>query len=239
MVQSPVFPITRWTLIIAAGQTNNRAADDALAELCRAYWLPIYVYVRRFGHPPDQAQDLTQGFFAYFLETRGLAHADPAKGRFRSFLLTCLKRFLGDEADRRDAQKRGGQTCILPLDFENAEIQYSRGLSHQDTPEKLFERQWTLTLISRVTDDVREAFRREGRGDQFDRLRQFLPGHEPSLPYADAARQFGVTEGALKVAVHRLRRRYRETFHAHIADLVTDPALVNDEVQYLLATLRT
>ena len=231
------FPATRWTLIVRAGQQGSPAADGALAELCAAYWYPVYAFVRRMGHSSDESLDLTQEFFARFLEKRPFTQADPAKGRFRSFLLTCAKRFLADQADRRRAAKRGAP--VVPLDSEDAEQRYSRRLMNEQTPERLFEREWALTLIARVNQNVREAFAREGRADYFDRLKQFLPGDTESLPYSDLAVQLGTTEGALKVAVHRLRRRYREMFRTEISRLVSEPDQVDDEVRHLLAILRT
>ena len=238
MLQSSGFPATRWTLIVTAGKEDSKAADQALAELCSAYWYPLYAFVRRLGHSPDEAQDLTQEFFARFLERRYFSYADPAKGRFRSFLLTSLRRFLGDQADRENAEKRGGRQAGLPLDIDDAEKKYAREYADHDTPEKLFERQWALTLMSRVTANVRAGFEREGRAEYFERLKQFLPGQEGGMPYADVARELGTSEGALKVAVHRLRRRYRDTFHTEIGHLVADPTQIQGEVRHLLNVLR-
>jgi RNA polymerase sigma factor (sigma-70 family) len=233
----PVFPVTRWTLIVAAGFEGSVAADEAIAELCRAYWFPLYAFIRRQGNSPDNAEDLTQEFFASFLERRQFASADPARGRFRSFLLTSAKHFLLDQADRRNAAKRGGKSPVVPLDRGEAEQRYERELTDRDTPESLFEREWARTLMSRVNEEVRSALAREG-GGHFEQLKEFLPGYEGNVSYADVAGQLGTTEGALKVAVHRLRRRYREAFRAEIAQLVSDPGLVDNEVRHLLDILR-
>lgn len=232
------FPATRWTLIVAAGQSENPAAGEALAELCRSYWYPVYAFVRRSGYAAADAEDLTQGFFVRFLERRDVTSAERAKGRFRSFLLTAVKHFLADEADRRNTQKRGGARRAVPLHLESAERRYSNVAANHETPERAYERAWARTLIARVNNDLRESFGREGRLAEFDSLKSFLPGSETQYTYAEAAQAGGTTEGALKVAVHRLRRRFRELFQAEIARLVEDPAMIADEIQHLLQTLR-
>jgi RNA polymerase sigma-70 factor (ECF subfamily) len=237
MTSGGAFPATQWTLILAAGEGGGSAADEALAELCRAYWFPVYAFIRRLGNSADEAQDLTQEFFARFLERRHFTSADPARGRFRSFLLTCVKHFLVDEADRRNAEKRGGRAVLLPLELRDGENHYEREFADNDTPERLFERTWARTLMARVNENLRSACAREGRGDQFEQLRQFLPGADPGS-YSEVARDLGASEGALKVAVHRMRRRYREMFRGEIANLVSRPDLVDDEVRYLLQVLR-
>lgn len=221
-----------------AGQQHSAAAEQALAQLCGTYWYPVYAFVRRTGHSPDESQDLTQEFFARFLEKRPFALANPEKGRFRSFLLTCVKRFLADQADRQQALKRGGDQPVVSFDLEDAEQRYSEQADHDNTPERLFERGWALTLIGRVNENVRTALEREGRAGSFNHLQQFLSAEEDHLPYSDLALQLGTTEGALKVAVHRLRRRYREMFRSEISHLVADAAQVDDEVRYLLRVLR-
>jgi RNA polymerase sigma-70 factor (ECF subfamily) len=232
----PAFPDTRWTLIVAAADGQSPAASRALEELCHAYWYPVYAFIRRFGNSPEDAEDLTQSFFAYFLERRNFADADPTRGRFRSFLLASVKRFLSDQADRRSAAKRGG--TIAGLDLEEAEKQYARAFADHETPERLYEMAWASTLMLRVNDNLRTALQREGRGDQFDQLRRFLPGSDQDISYSDAAGQLRMSEGALKVAVHRLRRRYREMFRIEIAQVVSDPALIDDEVRRLLEVFR-
>lgn len=234
---SAEFPTTHWTLVLSAGIDNRAQAGEALAELCRAYWRPLYAFVRKRGYAPQEAEDLTQEFFARLLEKDYLARADAAKGRFRSFLLSLLKHFLADEYDRRQAQKRGGRHVILAIPFRDAEQMRSWEPHSDETPEKIFEREWAVTVLSRVITNLRESFDRDGRVDDFDRLKEFLPGQERQLSYADAARRLGMTEGAAKVAVHRLRRRYREALHAEIANTVEDPRDVDSEIRYLLQAL--
>jgi RNA polymerase sigma-70 factor (ECF subfamily) len=233
------FPVTKWTLILVAGRRASADADDALSELCAAYWYPAYAFVRRMGYSPDDSLDLTQEFFSRFLEKRPFAEADPKKGRFRSFLLTCIKRFLADQTDQRNAAKRGGRSQMIPLEIDGAEHRYSSHLADQQTPERLFEREWALTLIARVNEQVRAAFVREGRVEYFDRLKPFLPGNESGSPLSQIAGELGMTESALKVAIHRLRRRYREVFRTEISELVSEPSEIDDEVQHLLQILRT
>lgn len=232
------FPQTRWTLILAAGAGSDEAAAQALADLCAAYWYPAYAFVRRMGNPAEDARDLTQEFFAGFLEKRAFERADREKGRFRSYLLTSLKHFLADEAERRRAAKRGGGMELAELDAREAEERYMARLADCETPERLYEREWAATLIRRVNDQVRQVFEREGRIAQFDRLKQFLPGNESGLPWARVARELGFTEGSLRVTIHRLRRRYRELFRSEIAQLVSDSADVDDEIRHLFHMLR-
>jgi RNA polymerase sigma factor (sigma-70 family) len=234
---SAEFPTTHWTLVLSAAMDDRPQADRALAELCRAYWRPLYAFVRKRGNLPQDAEDLTQEFFARLLEKRYLSRVDPAKGRFRSFLLSAIKYFLADEYDRRQTQKRGGQHIILAIPFQEVEQMWNSQPQSDETPEKIFEREWALTLLSRVTTSLRESFERDGRAADFERLKQFLPGDGSHLSYADAARQLGVSEGAAKVAVHRLRRRYREALHAEIAYTVEDPREVDSEIRYLLQAL--
>jgi DNA-directed RNA polymerase specialized sigma24 family protein len=238
MVLVSGFPVTRWTLVLSASQNDRQAADEALAELCGSYWYPIYAFIRRLGNSPDSAQDLTQEFFARFIAKRHVAYADPARGRFRSFLLTSVKRFLADQADRRNADKRGGRQETLAIDLADAEKRYGAALADRMTPEKLFERAWAGTLMARATEHVRTDFVREGRQDQFEQLKQFLPGYETTLAYSDLAQRAGMSEGALKVAVHRLRRRYREVFRAEVAHLVAEEDQIDDELRYVLDALR-
>ncbi|HUB83971.1 MAG TPA: hypothetical protein VMB03_34485 [Bryobacteraceae bacterium] len=233
------FPDTRWTMIVQAGREDDPAADEALAQLCRAYWYPLYAFIRKRGYSTEEARDLTQDFFAHLLENRRFAAADQERGRFRSFLLKSLQRFLADSADRSHAAKRGGGAATLPLELDGAENRLAHDLGHDETPERLFERQWAEALISRVATDLRGAFDREGRAEQFDRLKQFLPGFGSDTSYAQAAGEMGATEGALKIAVHRLRRRYRDFFHAEISRLVADPQDCDAEIQYILNVLRS
>lgn len=229
------FPTTRWTLVVAAGNPQRKEARLALVSLCENYWYPLYAYLRRHGFPADRAQDLTQEFFTRVVEGRYLDRADPEKGRFRSFLLTSLKFFVADEEDRRRARKRGGGQ-LLPLEFSSGEERYQREPAHDETPERIFERRWALSLLDRVMDKLRDEFVQHGRSEHFERLKEFLLG-QSDAPYAAVAREMNTSEGALKVAIHRLRNRYRDLFRQEIADTVADPAEVESELRYLAAVL--
>jgi RNA polymerase sigma factor (sigma-70 family) len=228
------FPTTRWSLVVAAGN-HPREAQSSLVSLCEHYWYPLYAYLRRRGYPSDQAQDLTQEFFVRVLEGRYLDRADPEKGRFRSFLLTSLKFFVADEEDRRRARKRGGG-MVVAIECSSGEERYQREPAHDETPERIYERRWALLLIDRVVEKLREEFVQQGRSEHFERLKVFLLGHSDA-PYAALAREMDTSEGALKVAVHRLRKRYRELFRQEIADTVADPAEVESELRFLAAVL--
>ena len=229
------FPTTRWSLVVAAGDPQRKEARSALVSLCENYWYPLYAYLRRRGYRADEAQDLTQEFFIRVLEGRYLDRADPEKGRFRSFIMTSLKFFVADEGDRDRAQKRGGGT-VEPLEFPSGEERYQREPAHDETPERIFERRWALSLIDRVVEKLREEFVHHGRPEHFERLKVFLLG-QSDTPYAALAREINTSEGALKVAIHRLRKRYRELFRQEIADTVADPTEVESELRFLAAVL--
>lgn len=231
------FPTTRWTLVVAAGDPQKKEARSALISLCENYWYPLYAYLRRRGYQADPAQDLTQQFFTRMLEGRYLDRADPEKGRFRSFLLTSLKFFVADEADRQRALKRGGG-AVLPLEFSSGEERYQREPGHDETPERIFERRWALSVLERVVERLRSEFVLHGRPEHFERLKVFLLG-QSDAPYSALAREMNTSEGALKVAIHRLRKRYRELFRQEIADTVADPSEVESEIRYLAAVLTT
>ena len=229
------FPTTRWTLVIAAADPQRKDARSALVSLCEGYWYPLYAYLRRRGYQPDQAQDLTQEFFIRVLEGRYLDRADPEKGRFRSFLLTSLKFFVADEEDRRRALKRGAG-AVLPLELSSGEDRYLREPAHDETPERIFERRWALSVLDRVVERLRDEFLQHGRPEHFERLKMFLLG-KSDAPYAALAAEMNTSEGALKVAIHRLRKRYRELFRQEIADTVADPGQVDSELRFLAAAL--
>ncbi len=231
------FPTTRWTLVVAAADLQRKESRSALISLCETYWYPLYAYVRRRGYPVDQAQDLTQDFFMRILEGKYLDRAEPSKGRFRSFMLTSLKFFLADEADRQRAAKRGGGALVSP-GFSSGEERYQREPAHDETPERIFERQWALSVLDQVVETLRQEFVQQGRTSHFDRLKIFLLG-ESNAPYAALAREMNTSEGALKIAIHRLRKRYRELFRLEIADTVADPSEVESELRYLAAVLTT
>jgi len=231
----PDFPTTRWTLVVAAAGPERKDAQAALASLCEGYWYPLYAYVRRRGYPPEQAQDLTQEFFTRVLEGRYLDRADPEKGRFRAFLLTSLKFFLADAADRNRAQKRGGG-AVLSLEISSGEERYQRETGHNETPERIFERRWALSLLDRVMDRLREEFVQHGRAQHFERLKVFLL-EQGETPYAELGRELDRSEGAVKVAIHRLRKRYRELFRQEIAETVADSAEIEGELRFLAGVL--
>jgi RNA polymerase sigma-70 factor (ECF subfamily) len=225
------FATTRWSLVLAAPQSQ-----EALASLCAAYWYPLYAYVRRRGHAPEEAQDLTQEFFTRLLEKDYLRVVDRAKGRFRSFLLTACQHFLSNERDRARAQKRGGDRLHVPL-IPDAEVRYAREPAHTLTPEKLFERRWALTLLDQVLIRLREEWQRAGKAPLFEALKTCLTGEKSAVPYAEVAAEQGMTEGAVKVAVHRLRRRYRELLRKAIERTVDEPSQVEEELRELFAAL--
>src|SRR6202451_3295768 len=233
---SSQFPTTRWSLVVAAGDPRPKNARSALVSLCENYWYPLYAYLRRRGYSADQAQDLTQEFFVRVLEGRYLDRADPEKGRFRSFILTSLKFFVADEGGRARARKRGGGT-VEPLEFPSGEERYQREPAHGETPERIFERRWALSVIDRVVEKLREEFVHHGRPEHFERLEVFLLGQSDAPPYVALAREMNTSEGALKVAIHRLRKRYRELFRQEIADTVADPAEVESELRFLAGVL--
>lgn len=221
--------------MVAAGDPHRKQARAALVSLCENYWYPLYAWLRRRGYPMDQAQDLTQEFFIRVLEGRYLDRADPEKGRFRSFILTSLKFFVSDEEDRRRAYKRGGG-AVVPLEFSSGEDRYQREPAHDETPERLFERRWALSVLDRVMDNLRNEFLHHGRPEHFERMKVFLLG-QSDAPYAAIAREMNTSEGALKVAIHRLRKRYRDLFRQEIADTVADPSEVESELRFLATVL--
>jgi RNA polymerase sigma-70 factor (ECF subfamily) len=229
------FPTTRWNLVVAAGDPHRKEARSALVSLCENYWYPLYAYLRRRGYPKDEAQDLTQEFFIRVLEGRYLDRADPEKGRFRSFIMTSLKFFVADEEDRRRAHKRGGDV-VVSLELSSGEERYQREPAHDETPERIFERRWALSMLDRVVERLRKEFVPHGRPEHFERLKLYLLG-QSDAPYAQLASEMSTSEGALKVAIHRLRKRYRELLRQEIADTVADPGEVDSELRYLAAVL--
>jgi DNA-directed RNA polymerase specialized sigma24 family protein len=229
------FATTQWSLVLAAGQREPGAGNEALARLCALYWPPVFAFVRRKGYGVAEAEDLTQGFFARLIEKGDLAHADRARGRFRSFLLTACQHHMSHERERAAARKRGGDLPILSIDAADAEERYGRHLAHGETPEAVYERQWCMTLLAGVLDDRRDEYAATGRERTFDGLKRFLGGEDAG--YADVSRELGITEGAARVAVHRLRARYRETLRATVAATVATEAEVDDEIEYCLRVL--
>ncbi|MBN2319305.1 MAG: sigma-70 family RNA polymerase sigma factor [Acidobacteria bacterium] len=230
------FNETHWTTVIAAGQKDSKAGD-ALQKLCQVYWYPLYAFVRRQGHSRQDAEDLTQAFFAQLLARDDLATVDREKGRFRSFLLASMKHFLMNEWDKARAQKRGGGKQILSIDFEDSESKYSVEPTHNITPDKLYDRRWAMTVLDRVTARLREEMCAEGRREQFEQMKIFLAGGKGEIRYAKVAENLGISEISVKTAVHRLRKRYRRLLHAEIANTVETKQDVEQELRYLLAAL--
>jgi RNA polymerase sigma factor (sigma-70 family) len=228
------FPTTLWTVVLHAGRDESGQARAALAQLCQAYWYPLYSFVRRRGYLPHDAEDLVQAFFAHLLEKRGLECVAPELGRFRTFLLASLKNFLANDWDRAHARKRGGGRTFVSLDEERAESRYQLEPSHDMTPERHFERQWAMTLLDQVLNALRDEYHAEGKGDLFEELKAVLTGQAGA--YADIAARLRRSEGAIKVTVHRLRHRYRELMRARIAETVGEGD-VEDELRHLLAVL--
>ncbi len=231
------FATTHWTMVLAAGRNDTTRARHALAQLCQIYWYPLYAYVRRRGYKAQDTQDLTQEFFARFLERDALAGADPARGRFRSFILTAMNHFLATEWEKARTKKRGGGAEIISLDLAAAEKRYDLEPADLATPDKAFDHQWALALLNLVLNRLEDDYQRDGKIELFTSLKQTLMGSRESQPYRELAASVGMNEGALKVAVHRLRRRYRDLLQAEIAHTVTSTAEAGDELLHLFAVL--
>jgi len=231
------FTATHWSVVLAAGQGDSPQAAAALEQLCRSYWYPLYAYVRRRGHGPEEAQDLTQEFFARLLERKDLAKADPARGRFRSFLLGTLNHFLHDEWRKAQAAKRGGGHPLLSLDDTEGEERYGREPASEVTPESLYERRWALTLFDRALARLREEWSAAGKGKQFEAFRQFLANEAGEGEYGATAVELEMTPQAVAVAVHRLRQRYGDLVREEIAHTVSNADELEAELRHLLAVL--
>ena len=223
---------------MAAGQRDSPESEAALATLCRLYWYPLYAYARRRLPDAEQAQDLTQEFFARLLEKNYLRQADRQRGKFRTFLLTAFQHFLAKERERAHAQKRGGGHRVLSLDFDSGERRYHREPSHDATPEALYERGWALMLLEQGLARLREEFAGLGKERLFECLKGTLTVGQTPQPYGELAAQLGMSREALKVTVHRLRRRYGELVRAEIAETVATAEEVEDELRNLFAAVR-
>lgn len=233
-----VFATTHWSVVVEAGQNDSPKAFEAMTQLCRTYWYPLYAYVRRKGYPAPDAQDLTQEFFARLLARNYVTVADRQKGKFRSFLLGTFEHFLAKEWRRAHAEKRGGGRAAFSLDETDAENRYLLEPAHDLTPAKIFDRRWATTLLAQAMARLGEECRSSEKAELFEKVKPLLSGDSADASYAEMALSLNITEGALKVAVHRLRQRYGELVRAEIAQTVAGPAEVEQELQYLLATLR-
>ena len=231
------FPTTHWSVVLSAADSSSPGAQEALEKLCRSYWFPLYAFVRRQGYGPEDAQDLTQEFFARFLAKESVRLADRERGKFRSFLLISLKHFLVNERARARTTKRGGGTTQIPLDQLTAENLYSRELAHEMTPETIYERSWALAVLDQVRARVAAEYAADGKTERFAQLENFLPGEKSELTYAEAASRLGVAEGTVKSDVHRLKRRFRELLRAEIAQTVASPADINEELRHLISVV--
>jgi RNA polymerase sigma-70 factor (ECF subfamily) len=228
------FNTTRWSVVMAAGAGSSESARAAVEKLCRSYWFPLYAFGRRLGNSPEDAEDLTQEFFARFLARDHFALADRACGRFRTFLLTSLKRFQTDEWRRGNRVKRDGGVAFVSTGAAEAESRYSAEPRHELSPDRLFDRRWAEALLERVLDQLRQDYSSTGRAGIYTQLQQFLWGRNAEMSYAEMGRQLGLNEGAVKVAVHRLRQRFRDLLRAEVARTVESPDQVEDELQHLL-----
>jgi RNA polymerase sigma-70 factor (ECF subfamily) len=228
---------TQWSQVLAAQEGTGAEARRALESLCQTYWQPLYAFIRHLGSDPDEASDLTQAYFAELLEKDFLAAVDAEKGRFRSFLYTSVRNFLHHQRDRSRALKRGGGTMTLSLDMKSAEESYAVQPREEMTPEDVFEHRWAMTLLARAMDRLRGESRMSGGERQFERLRPYLTGGHPKVPYRQAAEALKMSEGAVKVAVHRLRKRFGRCLRSELAETVADPADVDAELRHMLSVL--
>ncbi|HEY1784586.1 MAG TPA: sigma-70 family RNA polymerase sigma factor [Pirellulales bacterium] len=236
-VPSSRFCTTHWSLVAAATHRDDPASAAALESLCRTYWYPLYAFVRRQGRTAHDAQDLTQEFFARLLEKHYLEAASAEKGRFRTFLLVALKRFLAKEWDRSHALKRGGGRIHIPLDGQWAESRYLAEPTDALDPERIFERRWAATLLEQSLHRLRGEFERSGRGNEFEQLKEFLAAERGSIPYDKIATALGISTGAARVQLHRMRKRFRDLFRDQIAETVSNSDELDEEVRYVLTVL--
>jgi RNA polymerase sigma-70 factor (ECF subfamily) len=235
-MQTSGFLKTSWTLIQSASSSVSDESRQALATLCRAYWQPVYVFVRRHGFDSEQSRDLTQGFFTLLLEKNYLLAADRERGKFRTFLLTSLSHFLSNERDRANSVKRGGGRAPVSIDLVEAEAWNPPTLRESETPESLFERRWALSLLQRVMTKLREDFIASGKEKDFERLAPFL-NKDSDFAYEVVAGEMGISAGALRGSVHRMRRKYRNLLRAEIAETVSRPEEIDDEIRFLVSVL--
>jgi RNA polymerase sigma factor (sigma-70 family) len=231
------FSATHWSVVVTAGKSDLPQATDALEKLCRTYWYPLYSYVRRQGNSPEDAEDLTQQFFSRLLEKNYLARADRDRGKFRTFLVRSLNNFLINEWKRAGRLKRGGDLTILSFDAQEAEERYAGEQIDVSNPDNAYERQWAVTLIDQVFSTLRGEYAAIDKAQLFEAVKVFIWGETGSASYEEIGRPLNLTEGAVKVAVHRLRKRFREVLRAEVAHTVARPEEVDEELRYLIAVL--
>ncbi len=225
-------------MVLAAGEADSSRSRLALAALCEAYWFPVYAFLRRQGCTVDEARDLAQGYFLQLLEKGFLKEVRPEAGRFRSFLLVSVKHFLSNALDRERARKRGGGVSPLPFEFDAAEGKYAMDPADGAlTPDRLFERQWAMAVLERAMQSLREDSVRSGDAARFDLLKLYLTGEEPAVPYRQVAADLGLSESAVKVAVHRMRVRFGQVLREVVAETVVSPEEIDDEIRYMLTSL--
>ncbi len=228
---------THWSVVLAAGHKDTAQAASALASLCTSYWYPLYSYVRRRGYGPEDAQDLTQEFFARLLEKKWLGQANRERGRFRTFLLSSMSHFLANEWDKARARKRGGGLQIVPIQLDTAETRYGREPTDSFTPDQAYERRWAVTLLDRVLSRLQDEYAGEGKNKLFEELKPCLLGEGNAQPYAALALKLGLSETAIKVTVHRFRKRYRHLLRDEIAQTVSTATEVEEEMRHLFNVL--
>ena len=228
-----IFATTHWTVVLAAGKRHTPQSDGALEELCRTYWFPLYAYVRRRGHTKEDAEDFVQEFFARFLEKNYLAGLSAERGRFRAFLLAALKHLLANEWDKSQAQKRGGGAAHLSLDWQTADTKFQVAATNEPSPDKTFDREWALALLAKVIERLQQECAADGKAKLFEQLKIFLTAGKGALSHTDAAKKLGMDETAVRVAVHRLRKRYRQLLRDEISQTLADESQVDEEMRAL------
>lgn len=230
-----IFATTRWTLVVAAGSGTTVQSARALEELCRAYWYPLYAYTRRRGYAREDAEDLTQGFFERFLRKNYLEDLSAARGSFRGYLLASLKHYIANERGRAGRIKRGGEVIRLALDWQEADGRFEIADVTRLPPDAAYDREWAVALLARVIAMLKDEFVAEGKGDRFDELKAYLSVEKDHIRYSAAALALEMDEGAVRVAVHRLRKRYRVLLKEEVARTLADPSMVEEELKALMA----
>jgi RNA polymerase sigma factor (sigma-70 family) len=228
-----IFATTHWTVVLAAGKRHTPQSDHALEELCRNYWFPLYAYVRRRGHNKEDAEDLTQAFFSKLLEKNFLANLDGEKGKFRAFLLASLKHFLANEWDKSQTQKRGGGEIHLSLDWQTADTKFQVAATNEPSPDKVFDREWALALLAKVIERLQTECEANGKLKLFEQLKMFLTAGKGESAQSEVAKTLGMEEVAVRVAIHRLRKRYRALLREEISQTLADSAQVDEEMRAL------